>query len=261
MTQTYQRLLSRYPMEQLSVSENNTKLLLLLSVDDDDLLFGGKGGVINAEQRLEPTTISGRKFYLLKCTITEGSRHLLVDGANANSYMESSFIKDWKNHNGGIHFKFDGTNTFHHFTWNFIINSPKMFMFFGAPLTQSQKFDIFFGGINSSTSTLHHRFICSLVEFEGDVILCYALINAYINHRLRIMTRKHDKLQQKTKDTKKLDGIFFKTEKVVKFFDAIDESCRVGLESVFYEFQDFSTPIIQTPDMQQFIGQMPSVFR
>ena len=57
-------------MEKLCVCENNTKLLLLLNVKDDELLFGGKGGTINAEQDLEQTTISGRKFYWLKCTLT-----------------------------------------------------------------------------------------------------------------------------------------------------------------------------------------------
>ena len=59
---------------------------------------------------------------------------------------------------------------------------------------------------------------------------------------------------------KKLDGNLFKSDKVVNFFEEIDETWREGLESVFCEFQDFSTPVVQTPDMQQFIDQMPSVF-
>ena len=65
-------------MEQLWVSENTTKLFLLLNVEDDNVLFGGKGGALDAQQQLEPTTISGRKFYRLKCTITAGSRHKLT---------------------------------------------------------------------------------------------------------------------------------------------------------------------------------------
>ena len=117
--------------------EDNTKLLLLLNVGDDLLLFDGKGGAINTEQQLEQTTISGRKLYRLKCTLIEGIHHLLMDGAKANSYKETSFIQDLKNNKGGFHFKFNGTNISHHFTWKFIINNPNTSMFFRAPLAQS----------------------------------------------------------------------------------------------------------------------------
>ena len=75
------------------------------------------------------------------------------------------------------------------------------------------------------------------------MVLCYALLDAYTNHRLGIMTRKHDKLQKKDSMSKKLDGNLFKTDRVINFFDKIDKSCRVGLESVFCEFQDFSNPV------------------
>ena len=137
MAQTNQRSLSHYPMEQICVCKDNMKLLLLLNIKDDELLFGGKGRAINAEQDLEQTTISGRKLYPLKCTLTKGSHHLLMDGTKANSYTESRFIQDWKDNNGGVRVKFNGTNISHHFTWKFIINNPNTSMFFRAPLAQS----------------------------------------------------------------------------------------------------------------------------
>ena len=74
------------------------------------------------------------------------------------------------------------------------------------------------------------------------------------------MTRKHDKIEKKQQKNKKLDGNLFKSDKVVQFFNEIDQCCREGLESVYCDFQDFSNPIVRTPDMQQFIEQMPSVF-
>ena len=40
MNRTHQRSLTRYPLEQLLVSENNTKLLLLVSAEDDKRVFG-----------------------------------------------------------------------------------------------------------------------------------------------------------------------------------------------------------------------------
>ena len=72
--------------------KKNTKLLLLLNVEDDKLIFGDKGRAINSEQDLEQTTISERKFYRLKFTLIEGSRHLLVDGANINSYTRGLLL-------------------------------------------------------------------------------------------------------------------------------------------------------------------------
>ena len=78
------------------MSKKNTKLPLLLNVEDDKLLFSGKGSAINTEQQLEQTTISGRNFYWLNCTIIEGSCHLLVDDAKAKLYSKSRFIQEWK---------------------------------------------------------------------------------------------------------------------------------------------------------------------
>ena len=75
------------------------------------------------------------------------------------------------------------------------------------------------------------------------MVSCYALINAYTNHRLGIMTRKNAKIEKKEKKIKKLDGNLFKSDKVVEFFNEIDRCCREGLESVFATFKIFQTQL------------------
>ena len=56
---TTERGLSRYPIKQLWVTEENTTMLLLVSVGDDDRMFGGLGAKIDDVQRLERASISG----------------------------------------------------------------------------------------------------------------------------------------------------------------------------------------------------------
>ena len=59
---------------------------------------------------------------------------------------------------------------------------------------------------------------------------------------------------------KKYDKHLFKLTAVVNFLDAIDESCRLSLESVFTEFKDHSWPVVETDVMLDFIDQAPAVF-
>ena len=76
------------------------------------------------------------------------------------------------------------------------------------------------------------------------------------------MTRKHNTLTNnaaKHENEMPNDNLFL-SKPVVEFFEEIDNTCRKGLESVFCEFQDFSDPVVRTPDMQEFIEQMPTVF-
>ena len=111
-------------------------------------------------------------------------------------------------------------------------------------------------------ATLHHRFTCYWKEVEGDVIASYALLNSYQSYRLGVMTSKHDKIQKQSKKGKKdnkLDGSLFLKDSVVKYFQEIDDKCRKSLEAVFEEFQDYSLPVVVTPDMTTFIEQMPAV--
>ena len=50
---TDQRKLDRYPIEQLWVSEEKTRLLLLVNVDDDNNLFNGLGAKMDAIQHMD----------------------------------------------------------------------------------------------------------------------------------------------------------------------------------------------------------------
>ena len=61
-------------------------------------------------------------------------------------------------------------------------------------------------------------------------------------------------------DQKNHDENLFKTAKVKEFIARVDEKYRVGLESVFSEFKDYSDPIVSTPDMLELIAQALSIF-
>ena len=96
MTAVKERTLSRYAFEQLLVSEDNTKLLLLVNAADDNAYFGGLGKLISERQGMEVATISGRQYYRLKGTITQGTHHLLVNGVDAKMYSQAEFEKDYE---------------------------------------------------------------------------------------------------------------------------------------------------------------------
>ena len=170
-----------------------------MSVGNNENVCGGKGGAINEIQNFDVDSISGRKYYCLKCTLTEGSRIKAVDEALSKHYSESMFVNDWKNNNGVVWVRFDGTAISHSFLWKTIIGNPSTFMFFGSPLSWSRNFDYIFRNIKS-TATLHHCFMYYWKEVEGDVISSYALLNLYQSYQLGIMTSKHDKMQKQRKE-------------------------------------------------------------
>ena len=178
MNKTKERTLSRYAMEQLWIQHDKTKLLLLVKVDDDEEMFGGKAAAVDAIQNIKRTTISGKKYYRLKCTITDGNRNQLVHGIAAKQYTHERFEYDYKHRHGNFGISFDGTNEQHKFLWNTIMDFPSTFMFFGPPLTQCRAFDTIFKN-PKSISTLHHLFISYYAEFEGDVQACLIYVVRY----------------------------------------------------------------------------------
>ena len=122
-------------MEKLWTQENSTKLLLLVKVSDEDNIFGGKGSDINHCQNLERTTISGKQYYRMKCTIDEGNYNMLVHGKSSKMYTHDRFVSDYKNKRGTIRVTFDDTKSTSHpkgishsFLWNNIINHSSTFM-------------------------------------------------------------------------------------------------------------------------------------
>ena len=96
-------------MEQLWVQKETTKLLLLVNVDDDNNVFGGKASRIDSLQNIEHAKISGKEYYCLKYTITNGNRNLLVNGIQNKQYSMPRFESNFTNENGGIRIKFNCT--------------------------------------------------------------------------------------------------------------------------------------------------------
>ena len=180
MNKTEERTLSRYAMEQLWIQPDKTKLLLLVKVDDDKESFGGKAAAIDAVQNIERTIISGKQYYRLKCTITDGNRNELVHGIATKQYSVERFESDYKYRRGNFGISFDGTSEKHTFLWNTIMDFPSTYLFFGPPLTQCRAFDSIFKNAKS-LSTVHHLFLSYYAEFEGDVEACLALYNAYLH--------------------------------------------------------------------------------
>ena len=62
MKTTKEQNLHRYPLEQLWVTEDKTKLVILVSIDDDYSLFAGKGSKIDKMQQIGDATIAGESI-------------------------------------------------------------------------------------------------------------------------------------------------------------------------------------------------------
>ena len=86
MNQTNERYLSHYAMGKLWVKEDKTKLLLIVKVDEDNDMFEGKASKLDSLQNISHAKISGKEYYRLKCTITDGNRDLLVNGIQNKQY-------------------------------------------------------------------------------------------------------------------------------------------------------------------------------
>ena len=257
MNCTTERDLSIYPLEQLMLMEDRTRLMLLVNVDDDHNLFGGLGAKINAKQQLEIASISGKKYYRLKCTVIQSNRDELVHGLSNKMYSQALFEGDFQSRNGGFIIQFDGDDKRkQHFNWRDVVDFPSTFKFFGTPLTRSRSFDSIFKNVKS-LSTIFHRFKHYYSEFEGDLTACTQLYNSYLHRRNIIFS---DTIKKKAKDAKNYDGNLFHTTKVQEFAQLIDEHCRTSLMAVFTEFKNHAEPIISIADMQSFIEQAPGVF-
>ena len=244
---TNHRRLSRYPIEQLLVSPEKSKLLLLVNVKDDDLVFGGNANKINLIQQNHIATIGGKRFIPLKCVLSGAACNLCATGGTAGGlYTEKRFINDWKTRKGDFQVSFPGTEKVHTFNWREIVEGPSTFMFFGAPLTMTRSFDSIFQRCTEE-ATLHHRFINHYDEFEGDVISCLSLYNSYLHRRLSVACADEKKAVAKV--TKKIyDGGLFRTPRVVEFLNEFDTLITTKFERALTEFQDYSEPIIKTPD-------------
>ena len=183
---TNHRRLSRYCIEQLWVTEYKTKLLVLINVANDLKMYGGLGAAVKKIQCIDRTTISGREYYRLKCTVTSSNRDKLLYGEQSGTYSRERFERDvGESRNGDFGVSFDGTTEKMLFNWYGIINSPSSLMFFGAPLTQSRSFDSLWKNVQSP-DTLYARFACMFDEFEGNVEACQALYNSYLFRCLAI---------------------------------------------------------------------------
>ena len=143
-------------------------------------MYGGLGAAVDKIQSLDRTTISGREYYRLKCTVTSSNMDKLVYGEQSGTYSREEFERDvGVSRNGDFGVSFDGTNEKKLLNWYEMINSPTFLMFFGAPLTQSRSFDSLWSTVKSH-KTLYSRFSCMYDEFEGDVEACQALYNSYL---------------------------------------------------------------------------------
>ena len=60
--------------------EYKTKLLVLINVADNADMYGGLGAAVKKVQYIDCTTISGRDYYRLKCTVTFSNRDKFVYG-------------------------------------------------------------------------------------------------------------------------------------------------------------------------------------
>ena len=130
---TFERNLSIYPMEQLWVTPEKTKLLFLVSVDDDAKLLGSKGFVVNTQQQIEKQSIGGRLYYRLQCTIVTSNCDQLIHGVKNKTYTEVKFIDDYTKRNGDFQVDFDTTMHYHQFNWRKLMENPTSFKFFGPP--------------------------------------------------------------------------------------------------------------------------------
>ena len=256
METTERRRLSRVPLEHVCIAEEKTKLLLLVSVDADSKVLKGKASKIELLQGHDLTRISGREYYTLQCEIADSRyRHNLLTGVEDKLYSEEAFKIDFKTGMGGLQLKFLHTDIRHALTWKEIQSNPLSIMFFGQPTCTTRAFDGIFRCC-TNPSTLHHRYISFYNEFEGDITACLALENAYLHARRKADAKTMQRMSAKSVS---YDANLFKSERVIRWVECLDNLFRTSMESVFTEFKDHADPIVSTDDLQAYIDEAPYI--
>ena len=119
--------------------EYKTKMSVLINVADDLDIYGGLGPADEKVQCIDHTTILGRDYYRLKCTVTSSNRDKLVYDKKSGTYSHERFEQDvGESRNGDFGVLFDGTNEKMLFNWYGIINSPSSLMFFWSAVDSIQ---------------------------------------------------------------------------------------------------------------------------
>ena len=187
------RRLDRYVLEYLFTLPRKTSLLLLVSVTADADLFGGRAAKADAVQKCPRKHVDGVEYYQLRCSLSDTTDNDLVTGGVASrTHNQSSFEKDFSTGKKGFQVAFADTSVVGHFTWKFVIERPKEFMFFGPPLSTSRSYDDIFKNTRS-LSSLHHQFVCYHDHVLGDVNACLSLQNAYVSRRCAILEQQQTK--------------------------------------------------------------------
>ena len=253
------RRLDRYSLEYIFTLPRHSSLLLLVRVSDDRALFDGKATKVDALQNVPRKTICGDQYYQLRCRLSDTFHNdLVTQGVAAGLYTESVFKTDVERGNGGFGIEFCDTPEKANLTWKAIIANPKVFMFFGPPLSCSRSFDDMFANCETFEN-LHHKFVCFHEHFLGDVNASLALQNAYLSKRCNIL-EKQLKAKEKKAAACSLDADVFRAPATVDFVKRFDKMFENAFEQVCTDFCNHSLPIVEQNKVEEFIEEAPVIY-
>lgn len=191
----------------------------------------------------------------MKCTIYDAQETKMLGGEGL-PYSAANLEEDFQNKNGGFIVTWEGTDFKKHFIWRQTVKVADKLKFFGAPLSMTRSFDSIFCNVNDE-STPYHRFYCSYKEFEGDCESCTALANSYFARYVAML-----KERAKTNAAKPMsfNKDYLRSPSVVKFMYNVDETFYEHMEAMFTSFRKNSVPIVNLPQMEEFIDEAPVVF-
>ena len=106
---------------------------------------------------------------------------------------------------------------------------------------------------------MYHRFITFFREFEGDVLSCTCLYNAYINRRLAVAEKQLKEALQREANSL-IDKTFLRSKDVVAFITKVDETFRKSMEKVMCDWTNHSQPLVSTTEMKDLITNAKTVF-
>jgi len=109
LTTTNPRQLTLYPLEQIFLCAEKTKLLLMIKVEDDDRLLRGKGQEVQAVQGTETRFILRLNYFALKFTLCDTRNHVDVRGKGTSKYTNEHFEKDFDKRRGDFKISFNDT--------------------------------------------------------------------------------------------------------------------------------------------------------
>jgi hypothetical protein len=244
--------LSRYVLDDVLGSGEDTPFLLCITVEMDEERFGGlvkEAAAIQIKNGLggEVTKIGGKLFITLKVTMAKNDGHdELRSGLMQRVRFETEYGRQ-----AGFNVAVDGTDVKLPFYWSHLIHEAAEIMFFGQLLQGSRNF---YRHLRTKVgeASVFHAFSHLAIEYRGDSLASTQLYGAYFRRLSEIRSKLVEQAYSDGEAAilKRMTETTLSQKILIGMFDGL---CKNEFTLCLTEYNDYGTEILRFEDLDRFI--------